>query len=373
MTTVDEHSIGAALDDGTILDVKTATFKMDRGWAPYVQGTMTIPRRLDLDAVTEDHRVRVLMTQRFGRSKLASEISAMFPAATAAAMSTLYAGMTAAQVSALHFDPFNSFGVRASTTRFLDLTVRRVETGVRADETQIVLASDESIVQGFILMQTVGETFGSLSVRSIASQVLGRMGALLLDGTVDADIEFPVTWEPGVSAWDFLAPIVQQSGLRLWADGRRVWRLDVDETPAVGSITLDGGDRVIDASLSTDVERGGWADAVVIRYQWRDEEDVEHVKYDIAGTNKPRNGILISYTDTVYPGYGAAAQVLRRRQRLGRSAPIAAVADYSVEPGMGLTISLADTPAQTGQVQSVEWRYPELTMTVEPAELAEGA
>jgi hypothetical protein len=421
VTTLDKHTATVYLGE-TALEAKTCRVKMDRGWAPFVQGDIVIPMTLGVEPRRGD-RVQVLMRQTFGVSEQASALSAEFAGlANAAALSALWAGLTAADVSSQYHVPFglptgallpagdgfwqvpagwvedppgsglypipetyvedppgsglyalptDTTAVRAPTSRFLDLTIDAVATRVRDRETVLTVASDESVAQGFVLVQTVAVTFGTTSVRSIASQVLGRMGAYLLDGTADGTTEAAAaTWEPGVSAWAFLQPLVQQAGLRLWCDGRRAWRLDADDALTAGTVALSSLDRVTDVDLGIDLDRGDWADAVVIRYEWRDEAGEQQVKYDVAGSNKPRRGILLTY-EQPWPGYGAAAHVLRRRNNHGIEATVEAVSDYSTEPGKTFELTVAGMPERTGYVKAVEWRLPDAEMTVEPADLIE--
>lgn len=371
MTTVDQHTATVTLGQ-TIVSAKDCGIRLDRRRAPFVSSTVSIPMNLGIDPRKGD-RVRVSLRQVFGESVTAAAVSAAHPGTTAAAMSTLWAGKTAAEISALHFTPWNRFGVRSSTNAEFDLVVAAVQTNAARKETELTVTSDELLAQWHALVQVAPMTFGSLSVRAIASQVLARMGAWLLDGDADGLLEEPATWEPGVSAWDFLAPLVQQAGLRLWCDGRRSWRLDADTSPgATGTITLSSRGRVTDATIGTDLsDETGWADAVVIRYRWRDSNGIDQTRYDVAGKTRPMRALRLDYDDTRYPGPGAAAQVLRRLQRRGVSAPVDAVSDYSVRPDMGFLLSLDGLDQQAGSVQAVEWRISEsaVGMTVTPVDL----
>lgn len=368
--TIDAQTATVTIADET-LDVKSLRVKMDRSWSPFVQGQATLPVALDIDPKA-GIRARVTMRQVFGESAQASELSTEFTGMLASDVSALWAGMTAAEVSAEYFTPWNSFGVRGSTSRFLDLTVRKASTNARARETVLELASDEADAQGFILVQSVAITFGTFSVRSIVSQVLAKMGARLLAGTADGTLEATATWEPGVAAWAFLAPLVQQAGLRLWCDGRRAWRLESDDQSPVGGITLSSRDTLTDATIDADIDNPvGWADAVVIVYKWRDSNGVNQTKYDVAGDPKPRHGVTLTYDDTPYPGPGAATQVLRRRQRRGKVIPVDAVSTFEATPDMSFLVAIDGIPQQSGTIQSVEWRLPQAEMTVESAGLEE--
>ena len=48
-------------------------------------------------------------------------------------------------------------------------------------------------------------------------------------------------WQPGVSAYDWVSPIVQTGGLRLWCDESRDWHLDLSTTTNETFVSLSSG------------------------------------------------------------------------------------------------------------------------------------
>lgn len=172
------------------------------------------------------------------------------------------------------------------------------------------------------------------------------------------------TWEPGVSAWDFLEPLVQASGLRLYCDEARVWHLvDPARVPA-GAVTIAEETNLLEANESVS-RYAEWFDAVVVRYQWTTAAGVSRVKYDVAsevvGTPK---AVLRIDERRPYPGPGYAAAVLHRAEGRGRVFGITALSDYRVTPGDALTAVIPDTPEQNGRVSAVTWTLRDRRMTV---------
>ncbi|WP_223693796.1 hypothetical protein [Leifsonia poae] len=178
-----------------------------------------------------------------------------------------------------------------------------------------------------------------------------------------------LSWAPGESAYDFIQPVLEQAGLRLFCDEHRVWRL-VDSSYSVeGLVTVATGYNVYDASdtisrsATSDDGVPLWFDAVVLKYVWNDTENIEQVRYDIAG---PLNASQV-YTREIarpYPGPGAASYILSRVNGRGRMLDLTAAIDYLATPGMEVSASLPGTLAQTGYTSSVTWDFDDDTMKV---------
>lgn len=169
-------------------------------------------------------------------------------------------------------------------------------------------------------------------------------------------------WTPGVSAWDFLAPLTSQAGLRLYCDENRVWRLiDPAEFSIPGRVsiaqwnTIEGVDRISRGDANV------FCTCVVVRYRWRDEQGVQQEAYDIAGTE---GRVLLWEYDRPYPGPGAAAAMLARRQGAGRVQDVTALADWTAVPSMEASIALPATVEQVGTLQSVKWSLTDGLMRV---------
>lgn len=170
------------------------------------------------------------------------------------------------------------------------------------------------------------------------------------------------TWAPGVSAWDFVHPLVEAAGLRLFCDEYRVWHLvDPSTWTADGTLTLAAADNITDALDTIDRDGDDWYDSVVIKYSWLNKYGVPKVRYDAAG---PGGKVLLLEYDRAYPGAGAAAAILARSMAKGRMLDISAISDYLASPAMAFEATLPSTPEQTGVVSKVTWSHPADEMTV---------
>lgn len=168
-------------------------------------------------------------------------------------------------------------------------------------------------------------------------------------------------WTPGQTAWDFLEPLIQYAGQRLWADVTRVWHLTALGAVLPGAVVLEEAENVYDYTDRTSRD-GDWWDAVVIEYKWTDDDDVQHVVYDTAALPGFTKGELIQYPDTVYPGPGAAAGVLTRGLARARQFTVEAALDYDARPSMAATLTLDGVP-ESGKVSSITYGWPSASMT----------
>jgi hypothetical protein len=168
-------------------------------------------------------------------------------------------------------------------------------------------------------------------------------------------------WLPGVSAWEFIGPIVQAAGFRLWCDEQRVWRLtnewntarQINIAPATG----------LTASVDRISRNEAWYDSVVIEYRWTDRTGRSRVAYDTAGVGG-NSTLTIVNNDTPFPGLGAALAILRRAEGKGRIINPEAINNYLATPGDVAVISLPDAPSQVGGLSAVTWRLPENVMAI---------
>src|SRR5690606_21162039 len=83
-----------------------------------------------------------------------------------------------------------------------------------------------------------------------------------------------LVWRAGVSAMEFLQPILKTVGYRLVCDERRRWTLRSEEYRAEGAQTWRYGVNITaaDESLSRDDET--WFDAAVYIYTWTDRDGI---------------------------------------------------------------------------------------------------
>lgn len=199
------------------------------------------------------------------------------------------------------------------------------------------------------------EPSASVSVRNVTGYGLADPGAGL--------------WNPGQAAWEFLAPLIQQTGFRLFADEVGVWRLADNTYSVPGTVALDDEVNLIDSGeiISRD-EDDLWFDAVVIEYRWTDADGLSRTAWDSASAPGYSKVARFSY-DTPYPGPGAASAILARALERGRRITGELVSDYGVQPYKAVTIAREDTPDQVGTISSVSWSTPDSTMVIDTKSL----
>jgi hypothetical protein len=169
-------------------------------------------------------------------------------------------------------------------------------------------------------------------------------------------------WKPGVTAAQYIQPLVDAGGLRLICDERRRWYL-VTALSVDGQINVSSETGVI--SGEDNISRNDdspWYDSVVIRYEWNDDQNNQQTAYDIAGTG---GGLtLLQVVERVFLGAGAAAAILGRAQGKGRTFQVSSQSNYFATPGISVSIALPDTVLQTGTLSKVSWSFPEAVMSI---------
>lgn len=176
-----------------------------------------------------------------------------------------------------------------------------------------------------------------------------------------------LTWEAGTSAWDFLLPLVTSVGFILWCDELRVWRLmEPSERQSDTNITVTP----LSAVRATDtVERGNpdvFVTGVIARYQWVDADGISRERKDAAGT--PGQVVTVEMPGA-YPGAGAAAAILARRNGTGRTQDVEVLWQPEATPGMSATITLPGAPDTQGRIVSVDFDLAAGTMALGTAGL----
>lgn len=273
-------------------------------------------------------------------------------------------------------------GDRRGAARTLDLVLTRRavrHTTASGSTLDLSVASDEALLIAW--SQLVNDT-GALalkgSARAICNYVLGKaIGAALANGSTDFNFtttdaeDDTFTWEPGVTAWDFLRPLLTTAGLRLYCDENRVWRL-VDPTrhalPGTLSVvparTTDGQDaiRIDDPDV--------WCTGVVVVYRWQDATGSQRIRRDTAGT--PGRVLVVEY-DRAWPGAGAARAIYNRRKGQGRTQAATVLAAWDAIPSQRVDIQFPGTPSTTGRLVAATWGLTDGLMQITTTGLIEAA
>lgn len=364
--TISLHTVEAWVSEVTVPVISTS-ITMDESWSPYIQGTITTPFDAtllnSLDPRTGG-RIRIYATQTYGLSELVSVLSDAFGTHTVATVTAAWNGDTVADISESYFTPFNSSGVNYNYRRRFDLAIRARTIDPASETITLEVSSDEALLQDYALVNTVPYVPTFFNVRTIVAYVLNLIGRSLVpgaaDGTVAADA---VRWEPGQTAWDYIQPLIQSAGLRLYSDESRRWYLIERGATNPGLVALEATGTITGASDSISRNDDLWFDAVVITYKWVNDLGVTVIDYDVAAADPFSKVVHFEY-DTAYPGAGAAQLILDRATSRGRVNTVNAVSDYRVLPATACTVSLTGLPTQSGYVSAVTWNYPDDEMSV---------
>lgn len=346
---------------------------LDESWSPYVQASLTIPiPPADVLAALDPRRpggarVRVTLTQRFGSSEPLSTLSADWSGMTLEDVSALYAGQTLAAISDTYGRPYNASGTQASTVRRLTLHLR-ARTVRRSTGTVVLdLASDEALLQDLARVDDTPVQPAQTNVRSAVQLVLDEIGATLMpgpdNGTIDPDALF---WQPGVSGWNYVSPLVTAAGLRLYCDERRRWHLVKPLAATEGELVIDRARLTADESKLS--REGDWYEAVVVTYRWTDSAGTERERHDVAALPDWTRAHHVVH-ERPWPGPGAAAALLARARARGREDAGTLVSDYTAVPGQRLVFT-GDDPAE-GLLARVRWDLGTDEMQVRSRDLIE--
>lgn len=365
--TVSLHNIEAYINSTTALSVISASITIDEGWAPYCQATLEIPFDESILPALDPRsgvRIKIYATQTYGVSELVNSLTTTFGGGTLASITSVWNGDLVSDVSAAYFTPFNTSGINHNYRRSFDLTLRSRTIDAANSVITLDIASDEALLQDYALVATIPYVPTFFDVRTITSKVLNRIGSVLTPGTTNGTIASDAaTWLPGQTAWEYLQPLIQSVGLRLYADENRNWYLVTSGSITPGLVELDATDTIVGASDSISRDDNLWFDAVVITYRWTNSLGETVIAYDTAA-NDPFSKVVHFEYETAYPGPGGAAAILARAQTRGRTNNVSAISDYRVSPTTACTISLPSLPLQTGTISAVTWNYPSDEMTV---------
>lgn len=240
----------------------------------------------------------------------------------------------------------------------------------------VIAQAPAGATHAFPYVNTTGNTAGNLHFVDCAMFYEGTELVPYFDGSLpdDADYKFEwqadahaststrepfvernpelFGWKPGQSLFEFLQPLLAASGLRLFCDETRTWRLvdpEVYEVP--GYVVAQSGYNATEGSDEITRMDDTWADAVVVVYTWTDRDGESHTAYDAAGD--PNGKTILRELNHEYPGPGAAAHILNSFTGRGRTQTVTMLGQYGAAPGQTVTISLPGAYPQTGKVRAV--------------------
>ena len=364
--TVSRLAYSVRLQGGDLLSPEGGQVTMDESWSPYIGGQLTVPLPEDPALVQAldpraGARLHVRMSQQFGSAFTIGDLTAGEGTSTAA-WTTGLAGAPLSTWTGRYSTPYNASGSRASRIRTFDLGVRERAIDYDAGVVDLTPASDEALLQDMRNLTATRRTPTSETILAAVTMALASIGAVVVTSVPDVQLEpGSASWEPGQSAWDYVQPLVDAAGLRLWCDEGRVWHLDVPNVPEGSALAFSGG--TVKRLRDTVGRDEGWYDAVHITYRWRDSSDVEQVRYDVAQLPEYSKVYAVEYSRP-YPGPGAAAALLERVRGRGRSEGVAAVSNPTASPRRPLTVNLPDAPIQTGFITQVRWDLEQDEMTI---------
>ncbi|KZE91176.1 hypothetical protein [Microbacterium sp. TNHR37B] len=349
-------------------DIRTE-LNLDESQAPYgdavVEAAMIEDEtKLALTDPRVNRGLRLLIELResTGDPVIASEVTTDYGGDVSAITAAFGPALTPAKLTATYFVPWNGVDARPGSVIRANLAVTDREIDHEAQTITFAAATDEVLAQGYSLVSTGTETSGSLSVRDTVNYALGKIGAALQPG-IDATIAEgdAIVWEPGTSAWDYMANVAEASGLVVRCDHRRRWTLTERSAVRPETVVMDNLTSARDVvALDSDL----WADAVVVRYQWTVLTGEQRVRYETASDTGDPIKVVTIERSVPYPGKGAARYWLNRLRARGRVLELSRVSDYSLRPGMGVTTALPFSTPQVGYIESVTWRLPEDEATI---------
>lgn len=158
-----------------------------------------------------------------------------------------------------------------------------------------------------------------------------------------------LVWNAGVSAMEFLQPLLMSVGLRLVCDEQRRFTLRSEDYRAAGSQSWRYGVNIETADEKLSREDQSWFDAAVYVYVWTDSDGIEQTRTDAyALTSDPTKVLRRVLDDTPFPGPGRAQHVVQRAQGKGREVTISGIPSWSEQTDQSLAVLLDGTPIQTG-------------------------
>jgi hypothetical protein len=384
---ISEHSIIALAVRGGVtqqLKVINANIGIDQTWAPYSQVHLDVESENDYDSYfyggdysktleqTDPYyntRVQIYLQESFGSSKPISYLTGLYTGKTLGQVSTIWSGLKLGDLTALWYVPWNG-SVIDNRRRFFNLKVRSATVDLATQRIGLDLASDESLLQDYALLDTQPYAPAKLTAKTAVEFALGKIGAYLQSGASDATITADASvWEPGDDAWGYVQSLLDAAQLRLYCDEQRRWYLTTSYITGVTRSIAYGTDYVgVNQTTTLD---GEFYSAAVVKYTWTDDAGIQQVAYDTY-KNARYNYTRVKRVEynRRYPGPGAAQAIVNRKDLQTVTRVVTMVNDYRFTPGdtLNFTDDKCYPPARqnipSGRVVGVNWSLPNDTMSI---------
>ena len=264
-------------------------------------------------------------------------------------------------------------------SRTFDLGVRQRPISFSDETYTLTLGSDEDLLSDYKPLANID--LNTLDGRPLVNEVLDTAipGSELEPGidfeiSEDAEPEARI-WKAGDSALQFLAPILQASGLRLVCDEQRRWTLRDEDYAAPGMLNVRYGLNFMDGQESIDRDSGIWFEAAIARYRWRDTAGNQQERVDSYTSVTPYTRAETFEFDYPYPGPGFAEYAVRRARGRGREITFTVEPDWTAAAEQTVFAVLEDTPFQVGSIQTLTFdldaeQMSGTTMTLEAPDTA---
>lgn len=178
-------------------------------------------------------------------------------------------------------------------------------------------------------------------------------------------------WQPGETASDVIDPILEASGLRIYAESATEYAVAPTGEHSGFGVTST---LVIEEAVSLHSMRRtlavdsdlGWYDAVMIRYRYTNGAGAIVTTYDRWPTSGINTRALFLTRDRPSPGGGAAKSIYRRSIRRGTTYELEMTLLPQVTPGWAVELhDPYDGTVQNGyQIKSLDFDYVKGTMTL---------
>lgn len=271
------------------LEVIDASIALDRTWSPYVQAKIKVKHPGVMLSPTSPNCPRVIIETAalYESSDTLAEVSADYPGTLAS-----ISAATLADLSEDYDYPYNNAPAPASSIRTFNLGIREAVFTEPDGTLDLDLSSDEALAQDYRCMSAgpqvvTGPPHNTRGAGFIVGQVLAEigLGGIVWHNDIGGVDNGPSVsdearvWEPGQTAWDFIANVAADVDQKVWCDEFRNWHggptdYAVDPQTHVVYPTVSQITRTRDGD--------GWCEALIVKFNWTDDNGDAQTKYVLA-------------------------------------------------------------------------------------------